>query len=145
MSTYPGITANLVDDNRSNAQGWVVLVVDDEPDHLKLAAKVLGFMGAQVLLARTADEALLLLATVQPTFILLDLHLPMHDGWWLLERLRTDAHTQKIPVLAITAHVSDVVRARAKSAGFNGYVDKPFRISTLLNQIQEALAAPAIA
>lgn len=143
MSTYPGITANLVDDNRSNAQNWVVLVVDDEPDHLKLAAKILGFMGAQVLLARNTDEALLLLTTVRPTFILLDLELPTRDGWWLLRHLRDDAATATVPIIAITAYVSDAIRHRAKAVGFNGYIDKPFRISTLLKEIQQALTVSA--
>src|SRR5690554_4454116 len=122
-------------------QNWVVLAVDNEQDNLDVVEKVLSFEGAKVYTALNGIEGLAVLETVTPTFILLDLSMPHMDGWEMLEKLRANPVIQHIPVIALTAHAMDGDEERAIAAGFDGYVAKPFRISTLLNSIQACLDA----
>src|SRR5512143_2615279 len=82
---------------------WRVLIVDDEPDNLTLAADLLGFYGAQVAQARSGQQALEVAATFEPNFILLDLAMPDLDGWELHRRLRAMPDYERVPIVALTA------------------------------------------
>lgn len=124
--------ANLA---RGDVAGWTVLIVDDEPDNLAVAQKVLTFGGAEVHTARSGVEGLQALARVRPSFILLDLSMPEMDGWEMLSRLRANPDTQPIPVVALTAHAMAGDRDRVMEAGFDGYIAKPFRLSTFMSEI----------
>lgn len=115
--------------------GWVVLVVDDEPDNLAVARKVLEFGGAEVHTAANGLEGLQALETITPSFILLDLSMPEMDGWEMLTRLRASERTLQIPVVALTAHAMAGDRERVMEAGFDGYIAKPFRLSTFMSEI----------
>jgi two-component system cell cycle response regulator DivK len=124
--------ANLA---RGDVVGWIVLIVDDEPDNLVVARKVLEFGGAEVHTATNGIEGLHVLETVKPSFILLDLSMPEMDGWEMLNRLRADENMQHIPVVALTAHAMAGDRERVMEAGFDGYIAKPFRLSTFMSEI----------
>jgi len=115
--------------------GWTVLIVDDEPDNLAIAQKVLSFSGARVYTACNGEEGLKALETVTPSFILLDLSMPVMDGWEMFRQVRADANTQHIPVIALTAHAMAGDRERVMEAGFDGYIAKPFRLSTFMGEI----------
>lgn len=118
---------------------WTVLIVDDEPDNLGVAEKVLSFMGARVHTAQDGLEGMAILEHVTPTFILLDLSMPHLDGWQMIERLRADPLTASVPVIALTAHAMHGDKERALAAGFDGYIAKPFRIMTFFKEIQDCL------
>jgi CheY-like chemotaxis protein len=124
--------ANLA---RGDVAGWTVLIVDDEPDNLAVAQKVLTFGGAEVHTARNGVEGLQALGLLRPSFILLDLSMPEMDGWEMLSRLRANPDTQHIPVVALTAHAMAGDRDRVMEAGFDGYIAKPFRLSTFMSEI----------
>jgi two-component system, cell cycle response regulator DivK len=121
-------------------QDWNVLIVDDEPDNVGVAQKILRYNGAEVHIAGNGIEGLALLENITPTFILLDLSMPEMDGWEMFSRLRTRAHLQKIPVIALTAHAMSGDKEKVLSAGFNGYISKPFRIASFLEDIQKCLS-----
>ena len=118
---------------------WVVLIVDDELDNLNVARKVLSFNGAEVHVARNGVEGLDKLADVLPSFILLDLSMPEMDGWEMFRQMRQQSDVQDIPVIALTAHAMAGDREKVFDAGFNGYIPKPFRIDSFLDEIQRCL------
>jgi len=118
---------------------WTVLIVDDEPDNLGVAQKVLLFNGADVHIARNGLEGLTILNDITPTFILLDLSMPEMDGWEMFEKVRTMPNLLTVPVIALTAHAMAGDKERVLEAGFDGYISKPFRINTLLDEIQKCL------
>lgn len=125
-------------------QGWVVLIVDDEPDNLTVAQRVLSYGGAQVCVARDGREGLDVLASgLRPTFVLLDLSMPEMDGWEMLRRVRETPGLAQITVIALTAHAMAGDREKALQAGFNGYIAKPFRIDSFLEEIRRCLADAA--
>ena len=119
---------------------WVVLIVDDEPDNVGVAQKVLSFNGADVHVARNGIEGLNMLNSVQPTFILLDLSMPEMDGWEMFELVRANENLSDVPIIALTAHAMSGDREKIMDAGFDGYIAKPFRIDSFLDDIQQALA-----
>lgn len=122
-----------------NAKDWTVLIVDDEVDNLGVARKVLSFNGANVYEARNGLEGLEVLETVTPTFILLDLSMPEMDGWEMFKIVRSRDELAIVPVIALTAHAMSGDKERVLEAGFDGYIAKPFRIQSFLEDIQACI------
>jgi CheY-like chemotaxis protein len=135
------INLNLLTAIRSLATSaistWTVLIVDDEPDNRAIAEKVMTFNGAKVYTAKDGADGLRLLETLHPSFILLDLSMPSMDGWEMFKQLRLNPKTSDIPVLALTAHTMAGDRERVMAAGFDGYIAKPFRLATFMNEIMQ--------
>jgi len=125
-------------DNRE-AANWTVLIVDDEPDNLSIPREVLTFNGAQVYTAADGIEGLEVLKTVTPTFILLDLSMPNMDGWEMLRQIRANPKTARIPVIALTAHAMSGDQEKVMTAGFDGYIAKPFWLPTFWSEIERCL------
>lgn len=126
--------------NRQNVSHWRVLIVDDEPDSLEVARRVLEFHGAKVLIATNGRDALEIVRRAAPTMILSDLSMPQMDGWELLYQLQNDPHTSTIPVVALTAHAMSGDRERAIGAGFHYYLTKPFSPRTFLDDLLKLFA-----
>ncbi|MFN8531749.1 MAG: response regulator [Anaerolineae bacterium] len=127
---------------------WQVLVVDDEPDNLEVVAETLEYSGAEVKTAQNGKEALQVLASFTPDFVLTDLSMPVMDGWQLRAEIKGNPQWAAIPVLALSAHAILGDKERALETGFNGYITKPVNIHTLPTDIRSALgigetAAPA--
>jgi CheY-like chemotaxis protein len=99
--------------------------VDDNPINLKLISYVLEFAGYQVLSAADADEALDIMRRVQPSLILMDIALPGMDGLTFTRKLKADAETRHIVIVALTAFAMKGDDAKAKEAGCDGYITKP--------------------
>ncbi|MBI5931766.1 MAG: response regulator [Chloroflexi bacterium] len=123
-----------------NTHGWVVLVVDDEPDNLEVVATVLSFFGMTVKRATDGVQGLELLETITPTLILLDLAMPHMDGWRMFQIIRSMPHLQQVPVVALTAHAMIGDEERVLAAGFDGYLSKPVNLPTLVQDIEQAIA-----
>ncbi len=123
--------------------GWVVLVVEDEPDNLDVACQVLMFFGAEVHTAANGIEALAKLKEIKPTLILMDLSMPKMDGWKAFTEIRSRPEMSAIPVIALTAHAMDSDKKRVNEAGFNGYITKPFMIETFVTDIKNCLERAA--
>src|SRR5687768_6701795 len=106
----------------TNIKSWIVLIVDDESDNLNIATKVLTHYGAQVYSAVQGVEGLKILATMpRPTFILLDLSMPIMDGWTMLAEIRANPTYRDLPVIAVTAHAMEGDREKTLQAGFDTY------------------------
>ncbi len=125
----------------SQVSDWTVLIVDDEPDNRVIAEKVLTFNGAKVMTAENGVEGLAALKQLTPSFILLDLSMPEMDGWEMLRCLRADRQWSMIPVIALTAHAMAGDRDRVMQAGFDGYIAKPFRLSTFMSEMLRCFRA----
>lgn len=116
-------------------QGWDVLLVDDEPDSLEVAQRILKFYSANVLAAENGQEALAIAVKARPKFVLTDLSMPVLDGWGLLYEMRQDPRTLETPVFALTAHAMTGDRERALAAGFHNYLTKPLMPATFINDL----------
>jgi CheY-like chemotaxis protein len=119
---------------------WIVLIVDDDFDNLNVAEKVLTFYGAQVHTATDGQSGLQKLREMErPTFILLDLSMPNMDGWEMLERIRKDKELSSLVVIALTAHAMPNDKEHIEKAGFDGYIAKPFVLTTFMEEIKRCL------
>ncbi len=120
---------------------WKVLIVDDDTDNLGVACEFLEFLGATVRTAGNGEEGLAGLKDFEPTVILLDLSMPVMDGWQMIEKLKKDEKLAAIPVIALTAHAMSHDRERVIQAGFDGHITKPFLLSSLVDDIKRCLTS----
>jgi two-component system, cell cycle response regulator DivK len=118
---------------------WSVLLIDDEPDNLEVVAESLEFYGLTVRTAGNGKSALEILKDFTPTLILLDLSMPIMDGWETRMRIKSNPHTQHLPIVALSAHAMAGDKERALAAGFDGYLTKPINVPTLMDDIRAAL------
>lgn len=123
---------------------WSVLVVDDEPDNLEVAAEVLAYMGLTVQTATNGIEGLQKLQSFDPTLILLDLSMPGMNGWEMRMQVKSDPKTQHIPIVALTAHAMVADMQRALEVGFDGYMTKPINVRSFLQDLRAAVDKFAI-
>ena len=117
----------------------LVLIVEDNPKNLKLVRDILQVTGYQTVEAETGEEGVRLARERQPALILMDIQLPGMSGIEALGRLRADATTRTIPVIAITASVMAQDRERVMAAGFDGFQGKPISVRELLATVRGIL------
>jgi two-component system, cell cycle response regulator DivK len=116
--------------------GERVLVVEDNEKNMKLFRDVLTATGFETLEATTGERAVELAAEHAPDVVLMDIQLPDIDGVEALSRLRADARTTAIPVLALTAQAMHGDRERFLVAGFDGYLSKPVNVVELVGTVR---------
>ena len=118
-----------------------VLVIEDNERNMKLVRDVLQAIGYRTLESATAEEGIELAVANRPGLVLMDVQLPGLDGVAALARLRGDARTRSLPVLALTAQAMHGDRERFLEAGFNGYLAKPVDVTELIAAVRQALPA----
>ena len=116
-----------------------ILIVDDSPNNLELLAVVLEF-DYSVVQAENGQKALDVAWAESPDLILMDLSMPIMDGWGALKGLRADERTRETPVLAVTAHALKGDREKAIKAGFDDYVTKPIAADQLMILLDKILS-----
>jgi CheY-like chemotaxis protein len=109
-----------------------ILLVEDNEKNMKLLRDVLTAKGYRVLEATSGEEAVEVSLAERPQLVLMDVQLPGIDGLEALRRVRDDARTAAIPVLALTAQAMEGDRERFLAAGFDGYLAKPVDLVELL-------------
>jgi two-component system, cell cycle response regulator DivK len=119
--------------------GELILIVEDNARSRKLARDVLQFKGYQTVETETGEEALQLARTLHPALILMDIQLSGIDGVTALHRLRAEAETKEIPVIAVTASVMTHNRREIMAAGFDGYQSKPIKVKDFLEAVRQML------
>jgi CheY-like chemotaxis protein len=122
-----------------NVLSKLILVVDDDAMYLKLINKALSNRGYQVHEARDGVEAIRIARREVPDMILLDLGLPLRDGYEVMERLKVTGSTEKIPVVVVSARPSATEQEEAKRIGAVAYLEKPIKIDALCSLIAETL------
>ncbi|PYR39881.1 MAG: response regulator [Acidobacteria bacterium] len=120
-----------------------VLLVDDYPDAREMYTEYLEFSGFDVIGAGNGLEALQRAVDASPDIILMDLSLPVMDGWEATRRLKADDRTASIPVVALTGHALAGISEGAKKAGCDAFVTKPCLPEDLVREIRKILDAPA--
>lgn len=116
-----------------------ILVADDDPDILTIVSMSLEAMGHQVERATNGIEAVESARRSAPDLILMDLMMPEMDGYTATTTLKRDPATKAIPIVALTAKAMRGDEERGRQAGVDAYVTKPFRISQVLDVINEFL------
>jgi two-component system cell cycle response regulator DivK len=116
-----------------------VLVVDDFDDAREMYAEYLEFAGFQVETARNGQEAVEKAQEASPDIILMDLSLPVMDGWEATRLIKQDDRTRDIPVMALSGHVLAGSENHAKQAGADEFVAKPCLPQDLENKIRNML------
>ena len=120
-----------------------VLLVDDYPDAREMYSEYLEFSGFDVVEAGNGMEALQRAVDTAPDIILMDLSLPVMDGWEATLRLKADQRTKAIPVVALTGHALAGISEGAKQAGCDAFVTKPCLPEDLVREIRKILDAPS--
>lgn len=114
-----------------------ILCVEDNALNLQLIEHLLGRRpGLQLVCATAAAQGLSMARDLRPDIVMLDINLPDMDGYEVIARLRADPATAAIPVLAVTANAMPGDAARARAAGFVGYITKPLNVATLMAEIE---------
>jgi two-component system cell cycle response regulator DivK len=118
----------------------LILIVEDNEKNMKLARDLLQYHGFAIAEATNAEDGIVLARDRQPKLVLMDIQLPGMDGVTALARLRSDATTRHIPVVAMTASVMKEDRERFDSAGFDGFITKPIDVRAFPQQVRDHVA-----
>jgi CheY-like chemotaxis protein len=118
-----------------------ILYVEDNDDNIYVVTNRLGRAGFTVLVARDGEQGVAMARAERPDLILMDLRLPVIDGWEATRRIKADESTRHIPVLALSAHAMTGDRARALEAGCDDYDTKPIDLPRLRAKIDALLTA----
>jgi len=113
-----------------------ILYVEDNEDNVYMLKTRLTRRGFTVLVAGDGAEGVSLAAAEQPELILMDLSLPVLDGWEATRRIKADPQTHHIPIIALTAHAMAGDREKALAAGCDDFDTKPIEFQRLLGKMQ---------
>jgi two-component system, cell cycle response regulator DivK len=117
----------------------LILIVEDETDLRQLYAHELAMSGFDVIEAGNGADAIATIASREPDVVLMDLSLPIVDGWEATRRLKADDRTAHIPVVALTAHDGSGELQRATRAGCDWFVPKPCPPDALITEVRRIL------
>jgi len=122
-----------------------ILLVEDNEMNRDMLSRRLQRKGYQVVLAVDGRSGVEMTQTQAPDLVLMDMSLPVLDGWEATRRLKADAATRHIPVIALTAHAMSSDHEKALKAGCDDYDTKPVELSRLLAKIDALLSGGEIA
>lgn len=126
-----------------DGKGKRVLLVEDNLHNRKIFAGVLTHFGFVVEEAVNGEEAVAKASERKPDLILMDLSLPVMDGWAATTAIKGDPALAHIPVIALTAHAMSGDRERALEAGCDGYLSKPISPKKVVAEVERVLAQSA--
>jgi two-component system cell cycle response regulator DivK len=117
-----------------------ILVVEDQADSRRIIRDMLASTEYEVIEAENGEEALAAIAKQRPDLILMDVQLPIMDGYTATRRIKADPVLQSIPIIAVTSFALDGEEKIAKAAGCDDYVPKPYSPRELLAKIRQYLS-----
>jgi len=118
-----------------------ILLVEDNETNRDMLSRRLIRKGFEVIMAEDGEQAVRMASAENPDLILMDMSLPVIDGWEATRRVKAAESTRSIPVIALTAHAMAGDREKALEAGCDDYDTKPIELPRLLDKIQGLLAA----
>lgn len=118
------------------SQDKPVLLVEDNELNRDMLVRRLKRAGMTVITAGNGQQALDMMQSEQPCIVLMDMNLPILDGWAASRKAKEDKRIRHIPIIALTAHATDAYRQYALDAGCNGYATKPVDFPGLLTEIK---------
>jgi CheY-like chemotaxis protein len=116
-----------------------VLVAEDNPVNCELLRELLEARGYNVIEAQDGQEALRMIEQAHPDIVLLDIGMPVLDGFAVIRKIRENPGLPALPVLAVTAYAMQGDRESVLNAGFDGYVSKPINARDLATEIERLL------
>jgi two-component system cell cycle response regulator DivK len=116
-----------------------ILLVEDNEMNRDMLSRRLQCKGYALVIALDGEAGVALAYTEAPDLILMDMSLPVLDGWEATQRLKADPKTKSIPIIALTAHAMSSDREKAIEAGCNDYDTKPVELARLLGKIEALL------
>jgi CheY-like chemotaxis protein len=118
-----------------------ILLVEDNEMNRDMLSRRLKRRGFEVIFAVNGQEGVDLAISERPDVILMDLSLPVLDGWEATRRVKADGATSSVPIIGLTAHAMSGDRERAIEAGCDDYDTKPVEIERLIGKIEKLLGA----
>jgi two-component system, cell cycle response regulator DivK len=116
-----------------------ILVVEDQPDNRKIIRDMLAGTDYEITETENGEEALASIAKQRPDLILMDIQLPVMDGYTATRRIKTDPALKSIPIIAVTSYALSGEEKKAREAGCDDYVPKPYSPRQLLANIRQYL------
>jgi two-component system cell cycle response regulator DivK len=116
-----------------------ILVVDDQPDNRQIIRDMLAPTDYEITEAENGELALAAIAKQRPDLILMDIQLPIMDGYTATSRIKSDPTLRSIPIIAVTSYVLSGEEKKARAAGCDDYVPKPFSPRQLRPKIRQYL------
>jgi two-component system cell cycle response regulator DivK len=116
-----------------------ILVVEDQPDNLQILRDLLTNAGYEMIEAQDGEEGVRAAGAERPDLILMDIQLPLLDGYEATRRIKADPALRAIPIIVVTSYALSGDEAKARAAGCDGYVPKPYSPRQLLAKIREYL------
>ena len=120
-----------------------ILIVEDNEKNMKLVRDILQYRGHTTIEAITGGDGVRLAREQRPDLVLMDIQLPDINGIEAFERIRANAETAKVPVIAFTASVTTGDRSRIGDAGFDGFLGKPINLKEFLETMRRTLGEAA--
>ena len=114
-----------------------ILVVEDHEDNRRILRDLLSSRGYDLVEAEDGEQALAMAEDWRPALILMDVQIPVLDGYEVTRRLKANPALRAIPVIAVTSYALSGDESKARAAGCNAYVSKPYSTRKLLAKIQE--------
>ena len=119
-----------------------ILIAEDSPVNRELLRELLEMQDFEVFEACNGQEALDMIVEIRPDLLVLDLGMPVLDGFGTISRIRADPNMAGLPVLAATAYAMRGDREKTLEAGFDGYISKPINPAALKQEIARLLSPP---
>jgi CheY-like chemotaxis protein len=119
----------------------LVLVVEDQDENLDLMVYLLTAFGHETLVARDGAEGVAVAAQARPDLVVMDLQMPVMDGYEAAARFKADPGLARIPVVAVTAYAMVGDQERILQRGFDGYLTKPIDPEVFVSELEKHLAA----
>jgi two-component system cell cycle response regulator DivK len=116
-----------------------ILLVEDNEMNRDMLSRRLERKGYQVVMATDGEQAVAMAASESPALILMDMSLPVFDGWEATRRIKAAPQTKAIPVIALTAHAMSGDREKSLAAGCDDYDTKPIELPRLLEKMEALL------
>ena len=117
-----------------------ILVVEDQPDSRRIIRDMLAPTEYEIIEAENSEQALAAIAKQRPDLILMDIQLPIMDGYTATRWIKADPALRSIPIIAVTSYVLSGEEMKARAAGCDDYVPKPFSPRQLLAKIRQYLS-----
>ena len=117
-----------------------ILVVEDQEDNRQILRDLLGNAGYELTEAENGEEAIAAVAKRRPDLILMDIQLPVMDGYTAIRRIRTNPDLKSVPIIAVTSYALAGDEDKALAAGCDGYISKPYSPRDLLAKVRTYLA-----
>jgi two-component system, cell cycle response regulator DivK len=128
---------NIQSEKDATIMNRCILVVEDQEDNRRILRDLLTNSGYNLVEAEDGAQALTMAQHKRPDLILMDVQIPVLDGYEVTRRLKADPELRAIPIIVVTSYALSGDESKARAAGCNGYVSKPYSTRQLLAKIRE--------